>query len=220
MRKRNSGFLLAFPALAGFLVFYFVPFLITVWYSVSFGIGRREFVGLDNFRDLYTNEMFLLAVKNTLRSLYGCDCSDDTIWSAASVCYASKYNKRRTLFPTFVSVSDDTADRFRDTRSTIFVGIIRNLEQSNRNAWRRRKRLDESISGILDTLHPILLAVYGILCFDLFCKASDDSKRILRIRGSVWSGKGTVFPIHYLTDTASDNYLYDRTFHNECFQVL
>ena len=67
MRKRNSGFLLAFPALAGFLVFYFVPFLITVWYSVSFGIGRREFVGLDNFRDLYTNEMFLLAVKNTLR---------------------------------------------------------------------------------------------------------------------------------------------------------
>lgn len=67
MRKRNSGFLLAFPALAGFLVFYFVPFLITVWYSVSFGIGKREFVGLDNFRDLFANEMFLLAVKNTLR---------------------------------------------------------------------------------------------------------------------------------------------------------
>lgn len=67
MRKRNSGFLLAFPALAGFLVFYFVPFLITIWYSVSFGIGKREFVGLDNFRDLFANEMFLLAVKNTLR---------------------------------------------------------------------------------------------------------------------------------------------------------
>lgn len=67
MRKRNSGFLLAFPALAGFLVFYFVPFLITVWYSVSFGIGKREFVGFDNFRDLFANEMFLLAVKNTLR---------------------------------------------------------------------------------------------------------------------------------------------------------
>lgn len=67
MRKRNSGFLLAFPALAGFLVFYFMPFLITVWYSVSFGIGKREFVGFDNFRDLFANEMFLLAVKNTLR---------------------------------------------------------------------------------------------------------------------------------------------------------
>lgn len=41
MRKRNSGLLLALPALAGFLVFYFVPFLITGWYSVSFGIGKR-----------------------------------------------------------------------------------------------------------------------------------------------------------------------------------
>lgn len=42
MRKKNSGLLLALPALAGFLTFYFVPFLITVWYSVSFGIGRRS----------------------------------------------------------------------------------------------------------------------------------------------------------------------------------
>ena len=67
MRKRNNGFLLAFPALAGFLVFYFVPFLITVWYSVSFGIGKREFVGLDNFKSLFENEMFLLAVKNTIQ---------------------------------------------------------------------------------------------------------------------------------------------------------
>ena len=67
MRKRNNGFLLAFPALAGFLVFYFVPFLITVWYSVSFGIGKREFVGLDNFKSLFENEMVLLAVKNTIQ---------------------------------------------------------------------------------------------------------------------------------------------------------
>lgn len=63
MRKRNSGLLLALPALAGFLVFYFVPFLITGWYSVSFGIGKREFVGMANFQDLFENEMFLLAVK-------------------------------------------------------------------------------------------------------------------------------------------------------------
>lgn len=67
MRKKNNGLLLALPQLAGFLVFYFVPFLITVWYSVSFGIGKREFVGLDNFRELFKNEMFLLAVKNTCK---------------------------------------------------------------------------------------------------------------------------------------------------------
>lgn len=64
MKKRNSGLLLVLPALSGFLVFYFIPFLITVWYSVSFGIGKREFVGLENFIDLFENEMFLLAVKN------------------------------------------------------------------------------------------------------------------------------------------------------------
>lgn len=67
MKKRNNGLLLALPTLAGFLVFYFIPFLITVWYSVSFGIGKREFVGLDNFRDLFESEMFVLAVKNTCR---------------------------------------------------------------------------------------------------------------------------------------------------------
>lgn len=67
MKKKNNGLLLALPALAGFLVFYFIPFLITVWYSVSFGIGKREFVGLENFRELFGNEMFLLAVKNTCK---------------------------------------------------------------------------------------------------------------------------------------------------------
>ena len=67
MKKRNNGFLLAAPALLGFLVFYFAPFLITCWYSVSFGIGKREFVGLVNYQELFENEMFLLAVKNTCR---------------------------------------------------------------------------------------------------------------------------------------------------------
>ena len=67
MKKRNNGFLLAAPALLGFLVFYFAPFLITCWYSVSFGIGKREFVGLVNYQEIFENEMFLLAVKNTCR---------------------------------------------------------------------------------------------------------------------------------------------------------
>ena len=66
MKKKNGGFWLAFPAIAGFTVFYFVPFLITVWYSVSFGIGKREFVGMANFIDLFHNEMFLLSLKNRL----------------------------------------------------------------------------------------------------------------------------------------------------------
>lgn len=68
MKKKNGGFWLAFPAIAGFTVFYFVPFLITVWYSVSFVIGKREFVGMANFIDLFHNEMFLLSLK--IRALF------------------------------------------------------------------------------------------------------------------------------------------------------
>ena len=67
MKRKNNGLLLALPQLAGFLVFYFVPFLITIWYSVSFGIGKREFVGWDNFAELFSNKMFLLAVTNTCK---------------------------------------------------------------------------------------------------------------------------------------------------------
>ncbi len=69
MRKKRKGILLVTPALVGFGIFYFIPFLITIWYSVSFGIGKREFVGLENFRDILQNEMFLLALKNTGRFL-------------------------------------------------------------------------------------------------------------------------------------------------------
>lgn len=65
--KKNKSIVLAAPALIGFLAFYFCPFLIMGWYSVSFGMGRREFVGLQNFVELYQNQMFLLALKNTLR---------------------------------------------------------------------------------------------------------------------------------------------------------
>ena len=46
-----------------FFSFYLIPFLIVLWYSVSFGIGKREFVGLDNYKELFKNTMFLLAVK-------------------------------------------------------------------------------------------------------------------------------------------------------------
>lgn len=69
MKRRGKGFLLALPSVMGFSVFYFVPFLITIWYSVSFGIGKRVFVGIENYKELFENEMFLLAVKNTFRFL-------------------------------------------------------------------------------------------------------------------------------------------------------
>lgn len=69
MKKKEKGFLLALPAMMGFAVFYFAPFLITIWYSVSFGIGKRVFVGIENYKELFENEMFLLAVRNSCRFL-------------------------------------------------------------------------------------------------------------------------------------------------------
>lgn len=65
--KKNSGLMLVLPALLGFLTFYFVPFLITIWYSFSFGIGAREFVGFENYKMILENDLFLLAAGNTLR---------------------------------------------------------------------------------------------------------------------------------------------------------
>lgn len=67
--KKNSGLPFVLPALLGFLIFYFVPFLITVWYSFSFGIGARQFVGVENYKNVLSNDLFLLAVRNTLRFL-------------------------------------------------------------------------------------------------------------------------------------------------------
>lgn len=67
--KKNSGLPLVLPALLGFLIFYFIPFLITVWYSFSFGIGARQFVGVENYKNVLGNDLFLLAAGNTLRFL-------------------------------------------------------------------------------------------------------------------------------------------------------
>ena len=67
MKKKKKGFLLAFPAISGFLFFYLIRFLFVLWFSVCFGIGYREFVGLDNYKELFKNTMFLLAVKNTCK---------------------------------------------------------------------------------------------------------------------------------------------------------
>ena len=64
MKKKKKGFLLAFPAISGFLFFYLIPFLIVLWYSVSFGIGKREFVGLDNYKELLKNKILISLVKN------------------------------------------------------------------------------------------------------------------------------------------------------------
>ena len=60
------------PGLAGVLLFYVIPFFGGVWYSVTDGSFRNEFVGFLNYQNVWQNPMFQLGLKNTFElSLLG-----------------------------------------------------------------------------------------------------------------------------------------------------
>ena len=70
MKRAWKGYLLIAPMLAGFLLFYVVPFGQVVWDSLSQGMGKSQlFVGLENYTRMFQNDMFLQAFGNTLRFL-------------------------------------------------------------------------------------------------------------------------------------------------------
>ncbi|AOY78032.1 carbohydrate ABC transporter permease [Clostridium formicaceticum] len=65
LTRRGTLFVFLFPSLAGFLLFYILPFLGCGWYSlVDSSIGGR-FVGLKNYVDILSNDLFLMALANT-----------------------------------------------------------------------------------------------------------------------------------------------------------
>ncbi len=64
--ERRSVNLFLLPSLIGLLVFYIVPFLVVIFYSVVDSPVNREFVFLDNFINLFQNAAFKRAAKNTL----------------------------------------------------------------------------------------------------------------------------------------------------------
>lgn len=71
MKKRKSKSqprLLLTPLLLGVAVFFLVPFCITVYYSVTFGVTGK-FVGLDNYIQVLGSSTFRLAAGNTIRFL-------------------------------------------------------------------------------------------------------------------------------------------------------
>ena len=67
MKRRNiRSWLLALPALIALGVGYLVPLALAFYKSLFAGMSTN-FVGLDNYTDLFTNYAFGLAVKNLLR---------------------------------------------------------------------------------------------------------------------------------------------------------
>ncbi len=67
MKRREAaiGLLLAAPAVMGLLAFLVLPFCYTVFRSFTSGLGWGQFVGLENYAQLFGNRLFLLALKNT-----------------------------------------------------------------------------------------------------------------------------------------------------------
>ncbi len=64
--KKKSVLLFLLPGLCMLMVFYIVPFVSGIGYSLTDGSYKNAFVGLQNYRDLWQNQMFLLGLKNTM----------------------------------------------------------------------------------------------------------------------------------------------------------
>lgn len=71
MKRKYTGIYFVLPGFAGMLLFYLIPFLDVMRRSVYAALGDG-FVGLANYRAVFTNEAFRLAAKNTGRFLLTC----------------------------------------------------------------------------------------------------------------------------------------------------
>ena len=57
---------LIIPSFAGLLIFFIVPFFYSFYYAFIDNAFSRNFVGISNFIDLFNNDYFMLALRNTL----------------------------------------------------------------------------------------------------------------------------------------------------------
>jgi len=64
--RKWIGIAFIMPSLIGMLIFYFIPFIVSLTYCFTSGINQKKFVGLTNFKQLFENANYRLALKNTL----------------------------------------------------------------------------------------------------------------------------------------------------------
>ncbi|MBD5529574.1 MAG: sugar ABC transporter permease [Lachnospiraceae bacterium] len=64
--KRSSGLFLA-PSFLGVMTFFVVPFIVIIYYAMVDNPISREFVFLDNFKNIINNAAFRSAVSNTVK---------------------------------------------------------------------------------------------------------------------------------------------------------
>lgn len=65
-KTKYYGWLFILPSLIGVLIFYIIPFFLSIYYTFTKGVADVKFVWFDNFRELFNNPAFLLAAKNTI----------------------------------------------------------------------------------------------------------------------------------------------------------
>lgn len=66
IKDRKALLVFLLPSLAGFMVFYVIPFIGGFYYCFVNNAIERSIVGFDNFFTLFKNEAFLLALRNTI----------------------------------------------------------------------------------------------------------------------------------------------------------
>ncbi len=64
-RARIQSFFFLLPSLLGVLIFFVIPFFIVIYYSIIDNPINTEFVGFNNFKNIFKNESFVTASKNT-----------------------------------------------------------------------------------------------------------------------------------------------------------
>lgn len=64
-RRKNVGVLFLLPSLVGILIFYILPFGVTIYYSLIQNPIQKQFTGAANYAALVKNEAFLIAFQNT-----------------------------------------------------------------------------------------------------------------------------------------------------------
>lgn len=65
-KKKKSLWLFLLPGLAGLMVFYLVPFLGGIYFSLTDGTVDNNLVGFANYQRVWQNEVFRLGLKNSL----------------------------------------------------------------------------------------------------------------------------------------------------------
>ena len=65
-KKLRTAWPFLLPGLAGLLIFYGIPFVGGIWYSVTDGKVQNAFVGLENYISVWNNTMFQMGLKNTM----------------------------------------------------------------------------------------------------------------------------------------------------------